>query len=125
MDFRAHGVLASATIYLMVDSAEQVDAICQKWTVWRYASSTEVRALWSLFGKANAQSLKQVPLTFCLDLDVAWRPMKLWHIGAHRSPCRTTQDMDKVIRAINSYTFARLRGCMAYEVRRWHFLSSF
>lgn len=56
------------------------------------------------------------PLRVCIDQDMSWRPGKL-HIGAQRSPVRTTEDFRLVLDAILARPELRLAGVMGYEAQ--------
>ena len=75
---------------LMVDSIEHVEAIGTSWI------------------KKSLSSHEPAPMArLCVDLDVAFQPVRGIYIGAHRSPCRRECDVDDVlsmVATINSWS---------------------
>ncbi len=80
---------------LMVDSPLQVSILADFW---------------------RSQGSGGRPLRVCIDQDMSWRPGKL-HIGAQRSPIRTTDDFAKLLDAIVDRGELRLSGVMGYEAQ--------
>lgn len=91
----ARAVVASGkTIALMIDSPAHVAMLAD---YWRERGSGQ-------------------PLRVCIDQDMSWRPGKL-HIGAQRSPVRTTDDFRVLLDAVLARPELRLAGVMGYEAQ--------
>jgi len=86
--------LAAARVSVMIDDAAQLDLID--------------RAVADMRGRAE--------IRVCVDIDTSWRPFGgRVHIGAHRSPLRTPEQVAEVAELAHRRPGFRLVGLMAYE----------
>ncbi len=89
-----HAVAANGgTAVLMIDSVEHVERI-----------------------EAYAGRGSGTPLPVCIDLDVSYRPFRL-HMGAQRSPLRSTADFASLVDRVLASDHCRLAGVMGYEAQ--------
>lgn len=92
VDAACEQVAAGRTITLMVDDAEQLDAL------------------------AAIAAARTVVLPVCIDLDMSSRYPGL-HFGVHRSPIHEPADAVRLARAIAERPSLRLDGLMGYEAQ--------
>lgn len=90
---------AGTVLTLMVDSPLQVSLLADFWRA-----------------RGHGQGNTGRPLRVCIDQDMSWRPGKL-HIGAQRSPIRTTDDFAQLLDAIVAREELQLSGVMGYEAQ--------
>lgn len=90
----ASAVATGKSITLMIDSGDQAALLDHQWRELGMES----------------------PLRVCVDVDVSWRPLQM-HIGAQRSPIRTTADLQRLLDELKSKPALRVVGAMAYEAQ--------
>eukprot|EP00043_Microstomoeca_roanoka_P011419 m.107484 g.107484 ORF g.107484 m.107484 type:complete len:446 (-) comp15189_c0_seq2:13-1350(-) len=56
-------------------------------------------------------------LRVCMDLDMSWKPLSFLHLGAHRSPVRSLEDVRKLYDAVYKSRCLELVGVMGYEAQ--------
>ncbi|GAA0508239.1 alanine racemase [Saccharopolyspora subtropica] len=82
---------AAAAIALVVDSVEHLDLI------------------------DRAVGPNRPDIRLCLEVDASWRPLRGLHVGAHRSPLHSVEQVRRVAGLVLRRRGFRLVGLMAYE----------
>jgi D-serine deaminase-like pyridoxal phosphate-dependent protein len=61
---------------------------------------------------------KVLPLRVCIDMDMSYRPVHGVHLGAHRSPCRSLDNVRELVACIRKFPRSlQLVGLMGYEAQ--------
>ena len=97
-------------ITLMIDCVEHLEILNNFWDLKLNEIKEKRPELYNQY--------QQVKLRICIDVDLSYRPFfGLLHFGAHRSPIRTINNFEIIVKSALKFPHLKIVGVMTYEAQ--------
>ncbi|MBI2519854.1 MAG: alanine racemase [Bdellovibrio sp.] len=80
-------------------------------------SPAHVNELSAFLRKKSTNDKRSFHFQVCIDVDMSWRPLGLFHLGVYRSPVRTIAQFKEIFLEAQKSDFVLLTGVMGYEAQ--------